>query len=87
MAQSPFGPWLKPENDVLGYKECRVPKTAIFQGKRIIIAGFVAFPNARYAGEVIVYEALQNKDGTLTFVTPSELPAPRTVLSEPDSSH
>ncbi len=81
MAQTPFGPWIKPENDILGYKECRVPKTAIFQGNRIMIAGFVAFPNAGYAGEVILYEALQNADGTLSFVTPPELAAPRTRLS------
>ena len=81
IAQTPFGPWLKPENDVLGYKECRVPKTAIFKENRIIIAGFVAFPNARYAGEVILYEALQQEDGTLVFVTPPELDVPHTNLS------
>jgi len=81
MSRTPFGPWLKAENDVLGYKECRVPKTAIFNGNRIIVAGFIVFPHARYAGEVIVYEALQNEDGTLSFVTPKELEVPRTILT------
>jgi hypothetical protein len=66
---------------VLGYKECRVPRTAIFNGDRIIVAGFVVPPQSRYAGELIVYEALQNADGTLSFVTPKELHAPRTVLT------
>jgi len=66
---------------VVGYKECRVPKTAIFKGNRILVAGFVVFPQARYAGELIVYEALQNDDGTLSFITPKELVAPRTILT------
>lgn len=81
MSRSPFGPWSQPEKDVLGYKECRVPRTAIFNGDRIIVAGFVVPPQARYAGDLIVYEALQNADGTLSFVTPKELDAPRTVLT------
>ncbi|MEO8392882.1 MAG: hypothetical protein ABI700_07805 [Chloroflexota bacterium] len=81
ISRTPFGPWLKPENDILGFKECRVPKTAIFKGNRIIIAGFVVFPNAGYAGELIVYEALQNAEGTLSFFTPKELDTPRTVLT------
>ena len=81
ISRTPFGPWLKPENDILGYKECRVPKTAIFNGNRIIIAGFVVFPHARYGGELILYEASQNDDGTLSFFTPKELEAPRTILT------
>jgi hypothetical protein len=72
ISKSPYGPWITPENDLLGEEGLRVPKTALFNN-RIILAGFKIPPERSYAGKIVFLEAFQNKDGTLIFDTPKEM--------------
>jgi hypothetical protein len=74
ISEKPFGPWETPENNIVISSSCRVPKTAKFGGDRIIAAGFIVDPPKRgYAGHVYFNEIIQQSDGTLEFVVPSEL--------------
>jgi hypothetical protein len=74
ISKAPYGPWITPENDMLGEEGLRVPKTALFNN-RIILAGFKVPSDRGYAGKVVFLEAIQNnEDGTLTYVNvPSSL--------------
>ena len=62
-SKEPFGGWVQPENGVI---PCgRVPKGA-FWGDKLIFTGFDT--DGKYAGTLIFREAMQNPDGTLTFL-------------------
>ncbi len=61
---SPFGPWIKPEYDVLDSFESQVAKTAMFKGRRLV-TGFLSKYPRTFAGYAITHELFQNKDGTL----------------------
>ena len=73
-SKNPFGPWICPENEVIGSARYRVPKTADFHGRRIV-SGFLAsaVDGASYAGSLILRELIQNEDGTLDFCQVKEL--------------
>ena len=65
MARSPFGPWHKPENDLLDALEVSVPKTAAFHGGRRLSTGFLTRRPRGYAGSAVTHELVQRADGTL----------------------
>lgn len=67
-SKHPFGPWEKPEDEVLDGLLYRVPKTAAFTGNRRIACGFLtlAKDGRSYAGNMIFRELVQNEDGTLS---------------------
>ena len=64
MSRRPFGPWIRPENDLLDALEIQVPKTAPF-GDRRFSAGFLARRPRSYAGNAVTHELFQRADGTL----------------------
>lgn len=64
MSRSPFGPWIRPENDLLDALEVQVPKTAAF-GDRRFSTGFLARRPREYAGNAVTHELFQRPDGTL----------------------
>lgn len=64
MSRKPFGPWIKPENDLLDALEVQVPKTAAY-GNRRFSTGFLARRPRTYAGNAITHELFQRADGTL----------------------
>jgi beta-fructofuranosidase len=66
MSRSPFGPWVKPEVDIIENMRYRVPKTAAFTGGRRIAIGFVTAEPEAYAGKAVFRELVQGEDGTLT---------------------
>jgi beta-fructofuranosidase len=80
MSRHPFGPWTKPEYDILDTVENQVVKTAAF-GNRRLMSGFLARYPRTYAGYAVTHELVQNEDGTLgvRFV-PEILPAFHAVL-------
>ena len=77
-SKQPFGPWLKPEDEVLDGLLYRVPKTAAFTGNRRIACGFLtlAKDGRSYAGNMIFRELVQNKDGTLSIKQVPEMLSP-----------
>lgn len=80
MSRSPFGPWIRPENDLLDTLESQVPKTAAF-GDRRLSTGFLARRPRTYAGNAVTHELFQRPDGTLGIRHPEEiLPQPRRRL-------
>ena len=80
MSRSPFGPWIRPENDLLDTLESQVPKTAAF-GDRRLSTGFLARRPRTYAGNAVTHELFQRPDGTLGIRQPEEiLPQPRRRL-------
>lgn len=64
MSRNPFGPWIRPENDLLDTLESQVPKTAAF-GDRRFSTGFLARRPRTYAGNAVTHELFQRPDGTL----------------------
>jgi len=67
MSREPFGPWIKPDDNLLSKETLGiVPKTAIFNN-RIIITGWVD-TDGQWGGTLKLGEALQNDDGTLKFI-------------------
>ena len=64
MSKRPFGPWERPENDLLDALEVQVPKTAAF-GNRRFSSGFLARRPRAYAGTAVSHELFQRLDGTL----------------------
>lgn len=80
MSRAPFGPWLRPENDLLDALEVQVPKTAAF-GSRRFSTGFLARRPRSYAGNAVTHELYQRPDGTLA-VKPLEeiLPPPKSTV-------
>jgi len=64
MSESPFGPWAKPEYDVLDSVESAVCKTAAF-GDRRLVTGFLNRLPRAYAGNMITHELFRRADGTL----------------------
>ncbi len=84
MSRLPFGPWIKPEYDILDTVENQVVKTAAF-GKRRFMSGFLARYPRTYAGNAITHELVQNRDGTLGVrFLPEILPAFITKLPVSD---
>ena len=80
ISRGPFGPWERPENDLLDAPEIQVPKTAAF-GKRRFCCGFLAPRPRRYAGNAVTHELFRRADGTLGVRQAEELlPAPRETL-------
>lgn len=80
MSRSPFGPWIRPENDLLDTLESQVPKTAAF-GDRRLSTGFLARRPRAYAGNAVTHELFQRPDGTLGVKQPEEiLPQPKQRL-------
>lgn len=76
-SKHPFGPWIKPQDEVLDGLLYRVPKTAAFTGNRRIACGFLtlAKDGRSYAGNMIFRELVQQEDGTLsTKQVPEMLP-------------
>ena len=64
MSRSPFGPWLRPENDHLDALEIQVPKTAPF-GDRRFSTGFLCRRPRTYSGNAVTHELFQRPYGTL----------------------
>lgn len=66
-SRQPLGPWIKPEQEIIGSCLYRVPKTAAFRDNRRIAAGFLtnAPDGDSYAGQAIFRELIQREDGTL----------------------
>ena len=64
MSQSPFGPWTRPEYDLLDSMESAVCKTAEF-GDRRLATGFLNRLPRSYAGNMITHELFRRPDGTL----------------------
>ncbi|MBQ8087540.1 MAG: glycosyl hydrolase [Clostridia bacterium] len=64
MSRQPFGPWIRPENDLLDALEIQVPKTAPY-GERRFSTGFLARRPRSYAGSAVTHELFQRPDGTL----------------------
>ena len=83
MSRSPFGPWIRPENDLLDALEVQVPKTAPF-GERRFSSGFLARRPRAYAGDAVTHEIYQRPDGTLGVKHAEEmLPGAKKVFSFP----
>lgn len=72
MSRQPFGPWIRPENDLLDALEVQVPKTAPFKGRRLS-SGFLARRPRSYAGNAVTHELFQRPDGTLGLKQAEEL--------------
>lgn len=85
MSREPFGPWIRPENDLLDALEVQVPKTAPF-GERRFSSGFLARRPRAYAGNAVTHELFQRPDGTLGVKHLEEiLPEAAPVFSAPHS--
>ncbi len=84
MSRDPFGPWIRPENDLLDSLEIKVPKTAAF-GDRRLCTGFLARRPRKYAGSAVTHELFQRSDGTLGIRQPEEiLPAVKKRIQPAD---
>lgn len=83
-SRRPFGPWEKPEQELLDGPLYRVPKTAAFAEGRRIACGFLAnaADGESYAGNLVFRELLQNPDGTLSTGFVPELLKPLTGKTE-----
>jgi len=85
MSRSPFGPWIRPENDLLDTLESQVPKTAAF-GSRRFSTGFLARRPRTYAGNAVTHELFQRPDGTLGIKQLEEiLPKARQLFHPADA--
>ena len=73
MSRSPFGPWMKPEKDMIDNVRYRVPKTASFTGGRRLAVGFVTATPEAYAGRAVFREMVQQPDGTLSVELVTEM--------------
>ena len=73
MSRNPFGPWVKPENDIIDDVRYRVPKTASFTGGRRLAVGFVTATPEAYAGCAVFRELVQQPDGTLSVEPVKEM--------------
>jgi len=76
IANSPNGPWIKPENDMLDGEFFYAAKTASDGNKRYLF-GWTArrspendSGNKQWAGNLVVHELLQKEDGTLGVKPP-----------------
>lgn len=84
-AKQPFGPFLKPREEVLDAGLYRVPKSAAFTQNRRILAGFLAQePWGRsYGGNLVFRELVQHPDGTLGSRFVSEMLPKESRLERP----
>ena len=64
ISRGPFGPWMRPKDDILDTIESQVAKTAPFQGRRLV-TGFLCRRPRTYAGNAVTHELFQRQDGTL----------------------
>lgn len=84
MSRKPFGPWIKPENDVLDTREGQVAKTAAFGTRRFSSSFLTTYPRT-YAGYAVTHELFQRADGTLgTRFVPEILPTATALLFSAD---
>ena len=65
MSRSPFGPWIRPDFDLLDSPNLSVPKTAPFGDRRLVCGFLRRGPLTTYAGVGITHELVQRMDGTL----------------------
>ena len=72
ISKDQFGPWEKPENNVVVKKSYRVPKCAVWKDERAIFAG-TPDNGTGFGGVVHFYEAKQNPDGSLYFTDVPEM--------------
>lgn len=82
LSRQPFGPWVRPENDLLDALEVQVPKTAAF-GNRRFSTGFLARRPRGYAGNAVTHELFQRPDGTLGVRPLEEILPPAQSVSRP----
>lgn len=85
MSKNAFGPWKKPEVDVLTTSFERVMKTASFKNGRRIGAAFIPTvenENLKYAGRAALRELVQKDDGTLGTKFPDEWKIEKNLLFE-----
>jgi sucrose-6-phosphate hydrolase SacC (GH32 family) len=73
ISKKSFGPWTKPENNVIVNESYRVPKRAFWKDGRIIFAGFYIDKGVNFGGTVHFYEAKQQSDGTFEFIDVPEM--------------
>jgi beta-fructofuranosidase len=80
MSRSISGPWMAPSNDNLANDYTMVLKTAAFKNNRRIAVGFVPSRGDNkdngvwtYAGNLVFREVIQNANGTLSAVFPTEM--------------
>lgn len=73
VSKEPFGPWTKPENDVVVGDWIHVPKSAYWKDGRILFAGFVQDIPGLFGGSIRFYEAKVQPDGTLAFFDVPEM--------------
>lgn len=86
MSRSPFGPWIRPENDELDAMEIQVPKTAPF-GNRRFSTGFLARRPRTYAGNAVTHELFQRHDGTLGIRQLEEILPPVKEIGHTENMH
>ena len=74
MSRGPFGPWLRPRNDVFDGAKASVLKTAAFTGDRRLGVAFLTWhlPHA-WGGNALFREIVQHPDGTLGTKFPAEM--------------
>lgn len=61
-SEKPFGPWRRLREDILDCAECRVPKTAMLGGRRLVTGWATDGP---WAGRLVTHELTRRADGTL----------------------
>jgi len=83
MSRNPFGPWIRPENDLLDTLESQVPKTAAF-GDRRFSTGFLGRRPRTYAGNAVTHELFQRPDGTLGIKQLEEILPPVKATCKPE---
>ena len=62
VSDRPFGPWRRLREDVLDCPGCRVPKTAMLNGRRLLTGWATEGP---WGGRVVTHELIVRADGTL----------------------
>lgn len=62
VSDKPFGPWRRLREDVLDCPGCRVPKTAMLNGRRLLTGWATEGP---WGGRVVTHELIVRADGTL----------------------
>lgn len=62
VSEKPFGPWRRLREDILDCAECRVPKTAMLGGRRLVTGWATDGP---WAGRLVTHELICRADGTL----------------------
>ncbi len=73
-SRGPFGPWLRPNQDIFDGPKAAVLKTAAFTGdRRLGVAFLTSEPPHAYAGNAVFREIVQHGDGSLGTKFPAEM--------------